>query len=243
MKFLKWFLLILFLLIVAGVISAGILAEKVCDKVPMALDHNYLRRAREKEPFIPFHVMKKGQNNYDLIRRSGPDHVATIRYDDDEFNYILRTLLYSNLLNQAGMTGGRRISAKRTSLILKNGVFHLKQIMDIPHNPFGKYINLHIIFKISVRDGKETVEILSARAGTFEIPKSVTEEKLKEIVAAHYRGTSSEKFIQEAVRDLHTDEQGIFMEYRPYSFRRNLKKMSGGPAGIFFGRSGRNYGK
>ena len=160
MKILKWSLLGFLVLIVIVLTVAGFFAAKVSDKTPMALDHNYLNRPKEKAPYIPFHVMKKGQNNYEMIKRSDPAKVASIRYDDDEFNYILRTLMYSNLLNQAGLTGGKTITARRTSFILKQGAFHLKQIVEVPQNPFGKYINVHIVFKLSVRDGKEKIEIL-----------------------------------------------------------------------------------
>ena len=243
MKILKWSLLILLILVIIGLAAAGYFAAKVYDKVPMTLDHNYLRRPKEKEPFIPFHVMKKGQNNYDLIRRSDPAKVASIQYDEDEFNYICRTLLYSNLLNQAGMTGGKRISSKRISFILKDGAFHLKHVMEVPKNPFGKYINLHIVFKLTVRDGKEHFDILSAKAGVFDIPNSMIEKKLQEVVNKHYRGSSGEKVVQQAIMDLHTDEKGIFMEYRPYVFRKNLNKVSESPAGIFLGRSGVRHAK
>ena len=241
MKILKWSLLGFLVLIVIVLTVAGFFAAKVYDKEPMELDHSYLNRSKEKEQFIPFHVMKKGQQNYDLIKRSDPSKVAVIRYEDDEFNYILRTLMYSNLLNQAGLTGGRTISPRRTSFILKKGVFHLKQIVDAPQNPFGRFINVHITFKLSVKDGKEKIEILSARAGAFDIPKSILDEKLKELTENHYRGSAGERFIRESVIDLHTDETGIFVEYRPYVFRKNLKKASGGPAGILLGRSGVRY--
>ena len=169
---------------------------------------------------------------------AGSHTIEAVKYEDDEFNYILRTLMYSNLLNQAGLTGGKTITARRTSFILKQGAFHLKQIVEVPQNPFGKYINVHIVFKLSVRDGKEKIEILSAKAGVFDIPKQMLEKKLKKAVDTYYRGTSRERIVQESVIELHTDEKGIFMEYRPYVFRKNLKKNSGGPAGIFLGNRG-----
>ena len=63
MKILKWIFGLLLFLLLFCLITGGIVAVKVYDSVPMPLDHSYLRRPKEKEPFIPFYVMQKAQNN------------------------------------------------------------------------------------------------------------------------------------------------------------------------------------
>ena len=217
-------------------VAACILLSVAFEDVPMPLDHHYLRRPKEKEPFIPFYVMQKGQNNYEIMRKSNPYTQASIQYEEDEFNYIIRNVLFSNILNQAGATGGIRITAKRTSLILKDGVFHLKYIMETPGNPFGKYLNLHFIIKLTIKDGMEHLEILSAKAGPLNIPKFLVDPEVNKILDKHYRGTSQEKLVRDCIIDLQTDEKGISAEYRPYVLKKELKNVSGGAAGEFLGQ-------
>lgn len=238
MKILKWIFGLLLFLLLFCLITGGIVAVKVYDSVPMPLDHSYLRRPKEKEPFIPFYVMQKAQNNYDIMKHSVPETVSSIQYEDDEFNYILRTVLYSNLLNQAGATGGKRISAKRTSFILKDGAFHLKYVVETPQSPFGKYINLHVIFKISVKDGKENLQILSATAGSFRIPDFIVQKMVKEFLQKYYEGTSGQEIVRHSIIDLHMDREGISMKYHPYHLKRRLKKVSGTSTGTFLGMMG-----
>ncbi|MBQ9771804.1 MAG: hypothetical protein IJW23_08275 [Lentisphaeria bacterium] len=235
LKILLWSLLSI---VVLCLTAAGILASMIFEKVPIVLDHNYLRRPKDKEPFIPFYVMRKGQNNYDIMKDSKPGTRSTIYYEDDEFNYILRNVLFSNILNQAGATGGKRITAKRTSLILKNGAFHLKYILDTPDNPFGKYLNLYFVFKIAVKDGKDHLEILTAKAGSLDIPKFILDRKLQEIIRKYYSGTAQERLIKSCIIDLHLDQNGIFAEYSPYVLKQEIKHLSGGAAGVFLGQLG-----
>lgn len=232
-----WLLWGLLGVVVVCLITSVILTAMVIDKVPMPLDHYYLKRPKKKEPFIPFYVMQKGQLNYAAMKKSKPESISTLQYEDDEFNYILRNVIYSNLLNQAGATGGKRITAKRTSIILKDGVFHLKHIVDIPQNIFGKYINVHVVFKITVKDGKENLEIISAKAGSLSIPDFILNSKMEEILKV-YRGTNQEKIVQESIIDLRTDQKGIFVKYRPYVLKQNIKKVSDGATGVFLGQLG-----
>ena len=210
----------------------------IFEKIPIILDHGYLSRPKDKEPFIPFHVMRKGQKNYDIMKGSKPGMKSAIYYEDDEFNYILRNVLFSNILNQAGATGGKRITAKRTSLILKNGTFHLKYIVDIPDNPFGKYLNLYFVFKIEIREGKESLEILTAKAGSLDIPKFILDREIQKIAEKYYRGTSREQLIRKCITDLHLDSKGIFAEYYPFVLKQEIKHHSEGSAGVFLGQLG-----
>ena len=234
-KVLLWSILIVLVLCLT---AGAIIASKVFDKIPIALDHNYLNRPKEKEPFIPFHVMRKGQKNFDIMVSSKPGIKATISYEDDEFNYILRNVLYTNILNQTGATGGNRISAKRTSLILKQGLFHLKHTVVIPDNPFGKYLNLYFTFRINVRDGKENLEILTAKTGSLDIPRFILDDKLQKILNKYYFGTAQERLIKNCIIDLHLEEQGIFAEYYPFVLKQEIKNISGSTAGIFLGQMG-----
>ncbi|MBE6404956.1 MAG: hypothetical protein E7040_02935 [Lentisphaerae bacterium] len=234
-KIILWSVGPLFLLLC---MTACILMAMAFDDVPMPLDHYYLRRPKEKEPFIPFYVMQKGENNYEIMRKSNPYTRASISYEDDEFNYILRNVIFSNLLNQSGATGGNRITAKRTSLILKEGLFHLKYTMETPGNPFGKYLNLHLVMKLTVKDGVDHIEIVSAKAGSLNIPKFIMEAKVNEVLKENYRGTSQEKLVKECIIDLKTDDKGISAEYRPYVLRKELKNVSGGATGEFLGQLG-----
>ena len=240
MKIVKWFIFIFLAVLLLVLIGAGILAAKVIDKVPEPLDHSYLRRPKEKEPFLPFHVMKKGQANYEAIKRASPSSIASIQYDDDEFNFLLKTLLYSNLLEYAGVTGGHRISAKRTSIILKNGVFHLKHTIDIPSNPFGKYLNLYFTFRITIKNGEEELKVLSAKVGSVDIPEKYIQAEVQKFLDRSYTGTIYSAVVRECVIDLHTDEQGIFMEYRPYVLRKVIKDSNSDPFGLLFGKGFKN---
>ena len=242
-KFFKILFWSIFSVLILCLIAGAIIASKVFEKVPIPLDHNYLNRPKEKEPFIPFHVMRKGQKNYDIMASSKPGVKAMISYEDDEFNYILRNVLYTNILNQAGATGGNRISAKRTSLILKQGVFHLKHTIETPDNPFGKYLNLYFTFKISIKDGEEKLEIITAKAGSLDIPRFILDEKLQEILQKYYYSTSQERLIKNCIVDLHLDEQGIVAEYYPFVLKQEIKNFSSGAAGMFLGQMGYNNDK
>ena len=219
-------------------ITGGIIASMIYENVPIVLDHNYLKRSKEREPFIPFHVMKKGQNNYDIMVRSKPGMISKISYDDDEFNYILRNVLCSNILKQSGASKGKRITAKRTSLILKQGVFHLKHTYETPYSPFGKYLNLYLTFKISIKNGKESMEILTAKAGSYNVPKFIMKAILQNFLEEHYYGTSQERVIKKCIIDLHINEKGIFAEYYPFVLKQELKNISGGSSGVFLGQLG-----
>ena len=139
-------------------------------------------------------------------------------------------MIFSNLLSQTA-ADGKRVSAKRTSIILKKGIFCLKHIIDTPDNPFGKYLNLTVEFKVTVDNGVEKLEVISAKAGTLDIPKDMAQKKMDEMVAKYYTGTAQQEMIRNSVTKMYTDEKGFFLEYRPYPLVMDIDK-------IYFGGSG-----
>lgn len=226
-----------FLILTAAVlVIACVYAGKIFDDVKIDLDHNYVSGDPQRAAFVPFTVVQKGQQNLDIMRRCTPMTISKIQYSDDEFNHLIKTMIFSNLLSTN--VNGQRVTAKRTSLILTKGVFRLKHIIDTPDNPFGKYLNLTVEFKISVENGVEKLEVISAKAGSYEIPNSMAQKKMDEMIAKYYTGTAQQEMIRNSVTRMYVDEKGFFLEYRPYPLVMDIDKIYFGGSGEFLRKIG-----
>lgn len=199
------------------------------EKEPVTLDH------AGTSPFLAFSVMQKGQKNLDEMRRSNPMTLSRVKYTEDEFNFMVRTMIMSNLLQQHGEKG---ISSKRTSLIVKNGIFRIKHIIEMPGNPFGNYLNLSLDLKLTVENGKETIEVLSAKAGSLNIPKGRAEKKISDMLDQYYHGTAQEDMIRNSVTLFRADGENILLEYKPYSLLRDIDNIYFGGSGEFLRKMG-----
>ena len=114
----------------------------------------------------------------------------------------------------------------------------IKHIADTPGNPFGKYLNIALELKVSIRNGIDSIEVVSAKAGAFNIPEKMVKEKINDLLARHYRGTAQEQMIQDCVTVLRMDEKGFFLEYKPYPLVRHIDRIYFGGSGIFLRQTG-----
>lgn len=219
-----------------SVTIAAILIAAVCIPAFMVFDSKPMMLDRPSfDPRVSLRVMQKGQRNMEEIRRSNPMTVSRIRYTNEEFNFIISSMVLYNSFSGGPVPG---IRPNTTSLTLKDGVFRIKHIMKTEHNPFGKYLNLQAEIEVSVKDGVESFRVISAKAGTLNIPNSRAEKEISSLLDQYYRGTAQEDMIRNSVRDLHADKDGVYLEYKPYTLMNDIDKIYFGGSGDFLRQMG-----
>ena len=164
-----WISLTVITLLIAALCIA---AFHLFDSKPMTLDQE------GNSPLLAFTVMQKGQKNMEMLRRANPMSVAKVEYTEDEFNFMARTMILMNNFSGKQVAG---VTPKNTSLIVKNGVFRIKHSMKTEGNPFGTHLNLAIELKLDVKDGVDTIEVISAKAGSYDLPKDFVQNKVNVI--------------------------------------------------------------
>ena len=223
-----WITIVIVILLIAAVC---IPAFMIFDDKPMPLDRPVI------SPRTSLIVMQKGQKNLEDMRKSNPMTVSRIRYSSEEFNFIISSMILYNSFQQGG-NKVKGVAPNRTSVTVKDGIFHVKHVLETKGNPFGKYLNLQMAIELSVKDGVESFRVISAKAGSMSIPLSRVEKAVSDLLEQYYRGTAQEDMIRNSVLDFHADKDGIHLEYKPYALLYDIDKIYFGGSGDFLRQMG-----
>jgi hypothetical protein len=147
----------------------------------------------------------------------------------------------SMLLVNRFQNGGQQlpnVSPENTSLIVKDGIFKLKHVMKTDGNPFGNYLNLSLELKVEIKNGVDTITVLAAKAGSFNIPISRVEQEINTLLQQHYRGTAQEDLVKNSILLFQADGKNVRLEYKPYTLLQDIDQIYFGGSGKFLRKMG-----
>lgn len=224
-----WITLTVITLLIAALCIAGF---KLFDSEPMKLDQE------GTSPLLAFTVMQKGQQNLKAMKRATPMSIFKVQYTEDEFNFMIRTMILANKFQKK-----QGISPETTSIVVKNGVYRIKHIMKTEGNPFGSFLNLTLELKLEVQNGKEEFQVISAKAGSFNIPKKKAEQEISSLLQTHYTGTAQEDLVKKSILKFQADGKDVILEYKPYELIHCIDQIYFGGNGTFLRNIGHGSAK
>jgi hypothetical protein len=110
--------------------------------------------------------------------------------------------------------------------------------MKTEGNPFGTHLNLAIELKLDVKDGVDTIEVISAKAGSYDLPKDFVQNKVNVILRQHYRGTAHEDIVKNSILKFKADGSNVILEYKPYTLLHDIDQIYFGGTGDFLRKMG-----